>query len=426
MWTRELHGNGLLEGCLSIATRTATRHRVPLFRRDLRDTLRAVTRLLSTDDLFARLVAFDTTSRNSNLPLVDFLSGYLDRPNISLLRNASADETKANLLVTVGPPSDPETRDGLTLSGHTDVVPAEEPEWNSDPFALTDGGDRWIGRGACDMKGFVALAVNRAVRLAERPPTRPLVLLFTYDEEVGTLGARRFVETFEGASTLPRRTIIGEPTALRAVRMHKGHLKLRIIFHGVPAHSGYPHLGKNAIEPAGAAIVALTALRAELEREGGPNADAFPEVPYVALNVAMVHGGVATNIVPDRCTVDVGLRVLPGMRGADLVDRVRAALSAALGAERFELEVSGESPPLLLDAASDVHRAVCSEIDQRASLSVSFATDAGWFQSAGLECVIFGPGSIEVAHKPNESVPKGDLARADAVLERLVERYCVA
>jgi len=380
--------------------------------------------LLANDKLLARLVAFDTTSRNSNLPLADFLADYLDRPGVAIARNPSADGTKTNLVVRVGPELDPNRRDGLVLSGHMDVVPAEEPEWRSDPFTLTDAGDRWIARGACDMKGFVALAANRLARVAAKPPVYPLMLLFTYDEEIGTLGARRFVETDASAAHLPRRAVIGEPTSLRAVRMHKGHLKLRLTFHGTAAHSGYPHLGVNAIEPAGKAIVALSRLRETLERERGSHAEAFPEVPYVALNVAQIAGGVATNIVPDRCVLDVGIRVLPGMAGNELAERVREAVAEALGGTPFALEVSGESPPLLLDANSDIHRAVCDAVHQRDTQSVSFATDAGWFQTAGMECVIFGPGTIEVAHKPNESLPKDEFARADALLEGLVHRFC--
>ncbi|HTQ81209.1 MAG TPA: M20/M25/M40 family metallo-hydrolase, partial [Thermoanaerobaculia bacterium] len=211
-------------------------------------------RLLSDSELLRRLVSFDSTSCNSNLPIAEFLAEYLDRPGARLARNPSPDGGKTNLLAWLGPEPAPAGKDrpGLVLSGHMDVVPAEEAGWQSDPFQLVDGGDRWFGRGTADMKGFIALSANLFAELAESPQalTAPLVLIFTYDEEVGTLGAKQLHDTYPVGRSLPASAIIGEPTSLRAVRLHKGHLKLRITLKGVSAHSGYPHLGVNAIEPA--------------------------------------------------------------------------------------------------------------------------------------------------------------------------------
>ncbi|MGH7526444.1 MAG: M20/M25/M40 family metallo-hydrolase, partial [Gemmatimonadales bacterium] len=158
-------------------------------------------------------MAFDSTSRESNLPLADFVSDYVDRPGVRITRNPSPDATKTNLLIGVGP-FDPEGA-GLMLSGHMDVVPATEPEWKTDPFTLTDVGDNHVGRGAADMKGFLALALNQLLALDPNRLGHPLMLLFTYDEEVGTLGARRFVETWPAPERLPRDVIIGEPTSLQ-------------------------------------------------------------------------------------------------------------------------------------------------------------------------------------------------------------------
>lgn len=386
--------------------------------------------VLSDADLLARLVAFDTTSRNSNLPLAEFLCGYLDRPGVRIVRQPSPDGTKANVVAWLGPEPD-QDRTGLVLSGHMDVVPAEEPEWRSDPFQLTDGGDRWLARGACDMKGFLAVAANAA--LAAAGPARlraPLVLVFTYDEEVGTLGARHLLESYPEGRLLPRSAIIGEPTSLRVARAHKGHLKMRITLHGQSAHSGYPHLGRNAIEPAGRVIGALTALRRTLEREDAPSAELFPEVPFVPLNVGTVHGGSAINVVPERCIVEVGVRPLPGMSSAVLAERVRGAVLAVLAEESQdpafepEIELLSDSPPMLLDAEAPIHRHLCSLVGQPAGATVSFATDAGWLQRLGLDCAIFGPGTIEVAHKPNEHVPKDELARARELVGVTVRRFC--
>lgn len=379
--------------------------------------------LLSDAELLARLVGFDSTSRNSNLPIADFLCEYLDRPGARIARNPSADGTKTNVIAWLGPEPEGDRR-GLVLSGHMDVVPAEEDGWRHDPFSLADEGDRWVGRGSCDMKGFLALAANLLAEADPRSWRAPLALVFTYDEEVGTLGAKRLTESLPEAARLPRSAIIGEPTSLRVARTHKGHTKLRVTLHGTSAHSGYPHLGANAIEPAGRVIVALTDLRHALEAERAPNRELFPEVPYVPLNVGTVHGGSAINVVPDRCVVEVGFRPLPGITSGELIERVSRAARAA--AEPFEptIELLSDSPPLLLDEASPIHRHLCTITGQDAGSSVSFATDAGWLQRLGIDCAIFGPGSIEVAHKPNEFLPKDEFATARGLLERTIRRFC--
>jgi acetylornithine deacetylase len=380
--------------------------------------------VLSDAELLARLVGFDSTSRNSNLPIADFLCDYLDRPGIRVSRHLSPDGAKANVIAWIGPEPTGD-RAGLVLSGHMDVVPADEDDWRSDPFTLTDAGDRFVARGSADMKGFLALAANQAVEAQADRLRSPLALVFTYDEEVGTLGARHFVETSPDGALLPRSAIIGEPTSLRVARVHKGHLKIRVTLRGQSAHSGYPHLGRNAIEPAGRVIGALAELRSALEGEPAPNRELFPEVPYVPLNVGTVHGGSAINVVPDRCAVELGVRPLPGVSSTALVERVARVAREAAAPFEPEIEVLSDSPPMLLDEEAPIHRALCSLVGQSAGSSVSFATDAGWLQTLGLDCAIFGPGSIEVAHKPNEFLPKGEFAAARGLLGQVIERFCL-
>jgi len=380
-------------------------------------------------ELLDRLVAFDSTSRNSNLPIADFICDYLDGPGVRVERVLSADESKTNLCITIGPPLDGDggaTRPGLVLSGHMDVVPAEEKEWRSDPFALREEDGRLVGRGACDMKGFLAVAMNAAARQTAASLAHPLVLLFTYDEELGTLGAHRFVEMWPDDASLPSAAIIGEPTSLRVVRMHKGHTKLRLTLLGETAHSGYPHLGVNTIEAAGRAIAVLTQLRETLESERPDHADDFPEVPYVAFNIATIEGGRAVNVVPDRCVIQIGYRVLPGTEGAVIAERTREVLAAALASDEYELQVEGESPPMLVPDGAPVLGVLSEEIGQADSHSVSYATDAGWLQNLGLECVIWGPGDIAVAHKPNEWVPIEELHRCATILDRVIGRFCAS
>lgn len=387
---------------------------------------------LADADLLGRLVAVDTTSHRSNLPLVELLADYLERPGVEIVTAPTADGAKANLLVRLGPApdgGDGDRRPGLVLSGHMDVVPALEEGWSSDPFELTDRGDRWVARGSADMKGFLALAANLARETDPASLTAPLVLLFTYDEEVGTLGAKHLVDGWAGVESrfgpLPRAAVIGEPTELAAVRLHKGHLKLRFRLTGRSAHSGYPHLGVNAIEAGGWAIAALAEMRTALAEERPAASVHFPEVPYAALNVGTVHGGSAVNVVPDRCEVEVGVRVLPGMDSDELARRVTAAVRQAVPpAVPVDAATLSDSPPLECPADAPVHRHLCTALGQDGERSVAFATDAGWLQRLGLDCVIFGPGSITVAHKPNEFLPKAQLAAARRRLEEMVQHFC--
>jgi acetylornithine deacetylase len=377
---------------------------------------------LHNTEILRRLVGFDSVSRNSNLPIADFIADTLDRPGVRVRRQRSPDGTKTNLIVETGPPVDPATRQGLVLSGHMDVVPAEEPEWQSDPFALIEREDRFIGRGSADMKGFLALAMSRIMAADAARLGAPLVLLFTYDEELGCIGAHHFAEHWPHPETLPRNVVIGEPTSLRAVRMHKGHLKLKLTVLGTTAHSGYPHLGHNAIEPVARAVSALSELRAALATERVASSVNFPEVPFVALNIGLINGGVAVNVVPDRCDVEIGLRVLPGMASEPLIARVRDVVARVLTGERWTLEMSGDSPPFMLDADRPVYRDITGLLDQRDQASVAFATDAGWLQTVGFDCVVCGPGDIAVAHKPNESLSIAEFHAAGRFLETVVHR----
>ncbi|MHC5024118.1 MAG: acetylornithine deacetylase [Planctomycetota bacterium] len=379
--------------------------------------------LLNDKELLGRLVEFESVSRRGNLEIADFVCDYLDRPGVHVTRIDSADGTRRNVVAATGGPA----RDGggLVLSGHLDVVPADEPDWDSDPFKLEERADRYVARGACDMKGFVALAMNRFVRWAADSLVNPLMLALTYDEELGSLGAQRLAEVWGDRPPLPRATIIGEPTSLRAVRMHKGHVTMRIEVTGAPAHSGSPHLGQNAIEDAGRVLAALADLRAELEQERTETSEFFPTVPYPVLNVARIDGGAALNVVPDRCTIDVGLRPLPGQQSSALVDAVRGRVRAASSHREIDVSVTHDNPPMLLPPEAPIYRTLCDLLGQSETIGVSFASDAGFLRRRlGLETVLMGPGSIEVAHRPNEFVPIDEFRRAGRILDDLVPRLC--
>jgi acetylornithine deacetylase len=376
---------------------------------------------LSDVELLRRLVAFDSTSARSNLPIADWIADYVAGPRVEVEHSRSADGRKTNLVVRCGPEPD-DARAGLVLSGHMDVVPPGEDGWDADPFTLAERNGDLVGRGACDMKGFLALAMNRALDVVDRLRA-PLVLLFTYDEELGCLGAQRFVTSGRSARALPRSVLIGEPTSLRAVRIHKGHVRVRLTVTGTSAHSAYPDRGVNAIEPAARAVSALADLRRQLEHERPAHGEHFPEAPFVALNVARIEGGTATNVVPDRCVIDVGIRTLPGTDTATVVERIRT--TAIREAPGCEVRMLNETPPLLVEENAPLHRELRDLLDQRDACAVSFASDGGVLARIGLEPVLFGPGSIAVAHRPNEYVPRHELSRAGDVVAELVRRFCV-
>ncbi|MEM6986386.1 MAG: M20 family metallopeptidase, partial [Pseudomonadota bacterium] len=300
------------------------------------------------------LVAFASVSSRSNLAIAEFIAERFRDVGARVELMPDATGKKANVFASLGPDVD----GGIVLSGHMDVVPALEAGWESDPFRLTECEGTLVGRGSTDMKGFLALAVNALARLDVDSLRQPLALLLTYDEEVGTLGAKRFVDTWPASQPLPRRTIIGEPTSLKVVRLHKGHLSYRVRFRGRAAHSGFPELGVNALEPLARAVLGLRSLARELRAERPANSESFPSVPYAPLNVATVHGGIAVNVVPEQAELTFGLRHLPGMEPAELERRIREALEKELGRTPFELRLECESPPMMAPEGGDFHHAL--------------------------------------------------------------------
>ncbi|GJM25467.1 MAG: acetylornithine deacetylase [Phycisphaerae bacterium] len=373
-------------------------------------------------EVFRRLIAFDTTSANSNVSAANDLASFLEDHGCRVDRFESDDGQKVNLVAHKGP----ECEGGLLLSGHLDVVPATEDGWDSDPFTLTEHDDRYVARGSADMKGFVALAACLLADIDASPMKTPLVGLFTHDEEVGTIGAQQFCRQWDQRYPLPSAGIIGEPTELSVVRMHKGHTKLRIDVTGTPAHSGYPHLGSNAIEKLGYVIGALTSLRKEFEARRCDSSKYYPQTPYIVLNQAVVEGGVAVNIIPGACSLTLGIRVLPGQSSTEAIEAVRRAIQAETDlADDVSISLIGDSPPLLTDASAEVNRRLCAHVGQTDTAAVSYASDAGPLATMGVDCVLYGPGSIEVAHKPNEYVPKDQLQRAWESLSGFTSKWCI-
>ena len=384
---------------------------------------------LSDLELLARLVSFDTTSATEQptRPLGDMVCDYLDLPEVRIERFDCGNDQE-NIHIAAGPPC--EDGEGLVLCGHVDCVPALEPEWESDPFELVQRGDRAFARGACDMKGFDAIAINLLRKRALAGDLRePLVLLLTCNEEIGTVGAGRFVEQWQGRP-IPRRTVIGEPTSLKPIRAHKGHLSITIAIGGRGGHSGFPDSGVNAIECAIPVLDTLSALRRELAGEQLEWRGLFPTAGYPVLSIANIAGGSAINVIPEACLIKAGVRLLPGQDSTAFLPRLLAMLPGARQVERGELTqvregeilvaVINDTPSFGTAADDPFLLEVIGLVDAAEDHGANYGTDAGRVQKLGCAPVVFGPGDISVAHKPNEWMPLDEFARTPELLERLV------
>lgn len=375
-------------------------------------------------EMTKRLVGFDTTSRNSNLELIDFVRDYLDGYGVKSELVFDEDRAKANLFATIGPPD----QGGIMLSGHTDVVPVDDQDWHSDPFELVEKDDRLYGRGSSDMKGFVATVLSLVPELAGRKLHTPIHLSFSYDEEVGCLGVRRLISVLAGRPNRPRLCIIGEPTMMQVGTAHKGKHTLRCHVHGHEAHSSLVHQGVNAIEAAAEIIARLKEI-ARRKRDQGPFDPDF-EPPYSTIHTGLIQGGTALNIVPRECTFDFEIRPLPGEDIAPMIDELRdLAVNHLLPEMRavrpdtdIIIEERSSAPALSTPADAEVTQLGAALTGANVTIKVPFGTEGGLFSAAGIPSIICGPGSIDQAHKPDEFVALDQIARCEAFLRRLIDR----
>jgi len=373
-------------------------------------------------DLRATLVGFDTTSRNSNLALIEWVEGYLDGLGVPHRRAPNTDGSKSNLLATIGPA----IPGGVVLSGHTDVVPVDGQPWSTEPFVLTERDGRLYGRGTCDMKGFLALALAAAPELS-RTARKPVHLAFSYDEEIGCLGAPAMIEVIRRELPTPAAVVVGEPTNMEAVNGHKGIATFHVTVTGRECHSSQPHLGVSAVMEAVKLMASLNALSARLQDEADPASPFTPRGP--TLTIGIVHGGTAHNIIARECHFVFDVRS-PGPRTPQEIVAPflaeAAAMDAALKARAPEagvvVEMRTDVPPFRPEpdgAAEAFARRMTG--DNGPPRVVAFAAEAGQFQQAGFSTVICGPGSIDQAHQPDEFVEIAQMQRGAAFMRRLIE-----
>ena len=380
-------------------------------------------RLEAVISLLEQLVAFDTESSKSNLPIIDHIESYLRARDVQCVRVPNATGDKAALFATIGPMVD----GGIVLSGHTDVVPVAGQQWTSDPFRLRREAGRLYARGACDMKGFDALALAmvdefRALRLK-----RPIHLLLSYDEETTCLGPVDTIKRFGQDLPMPAAVIVGEPTQMQVADAHKSVATYITHVRGHEAHSSNPALGANAIEAACALVTSLYGFMDELMRQGDPSGRFVPGSSTIS--VGTIHGGTARNILARDCAFHWEFRGLPGVAqdaalqhletvaARDVLPRLQRYAPDAHIKTEIEIEVPGLAP----QPGSLAETLAFKAARQNATVAVSYATEAGRFQKAGIATVVCGPGSIDQAHQPDEFIEESQLVEGISFMRRLAQ-----
>ncbi len=375
-------------------------------------------------EFIKKLVAFDTTSRESNLALIEYIQDVLDRLGVESTLVHNEEGTKANLYATLGDPETP----GIMLSGHTDVVPVDGQAWDTDPFQVTEKDGKLYGRGTADMKSFIAIVLAFLPDFQERGLKTPIHLAFSYDEEVGCIGVRRLIDKLNEAPVKPAMCIVGEPTSMQVVTGHKGKRSFTAEVRGLEAHSALAPKAVNAIEYAAEMISYLKGMARRIEADGPY--DELYDVTHSTVHTGVISGGTQLNIVPKSCRFEFEFRYLaeddPGAMEKEIRDYVTDTLEPAMHAVSPEtgitINCTNDMPGLEMDPGDDVVAFVKALAGRNDHAKVAFGTEAGLFQStAQIPTVVCGPGAIAQAHKPNEFITLEQVKRGEDFMGKLVE-----
>ncbi len=377
--------------------------------------------LETTKQILSDLIAFPTVSVDSNLDMISYLAARLKDCGAKV--EIFHDETgkKANLFATLGP----EVDGGIVLSGHSDVVPVTDQDWTSDPFVMEERDGRLYGRGTCDMKGFIAATVTMAPHFAQRVTDTPVHFAFTYDEETGCIGAGHLVEALKERNIKPRLAIIGEPTSMRIIEGHKGCHEYSTRFQGLEGHGSAPDLGVNAVEYAARYVSRLLELKAKLTTMA-PDTSRF-EPPWSTVNVGAIHGGSVHNVIAPKAQVDWEMRPVQASDATFVKEALKAycedellpAMRKVYPDAQIDTEVVGEVAGLIPEDDNEARKLLMKLTGANGADLVPFGTEAGLFQSMGMDVVVCGPGSIEQAHKADEFIALDQLADCLELLEKL-------
>ena len=375
-------------------------------------------------EMIERLVGFDTTSRDSNLELINFVAGYLHGHGVDsdIIRDSSGE--KANLHAIIGPARD----GGIVLSGHTDVVPVDGQDWTSDPFTMRNADGRLYGRGTADMKSFIAIGLAMVPEFLDRELSIPIHFALSYDEEVGCLGVHGLLPQLSATATRPSVCIVGEPTEMKVVNAHKGVRVITTRLRGFEAHSSATHIGVSAVMYAAELIAFLGAIAEEMKGRADPESRFDP--PYTTLNVGAIRGGTAVNIIAKDCEFFWEHRIVPGTDEDEILSRFRHhAMSEVLPRMRavspeadITIEEVAKVRPLVPQDGSPAETLVLALTRSNQTYTVAYGTEGGIIQTdGGVPTVICGPGSIMQAHKPNEFIALSEIAACETFMRRLLD-----
>lgn len=383
---------------------------------------------MNTLDWLSRLIGFDTTTRNSNLALIDFVKDYLNQQNISSRLSYDPNEQKANLFATL-PGHDGNVQGGLIFSGHTDVVPVDGQLWDTDPFVMKQIKDRLYGRGTSDMKGFIAVALSLIPELQNLKLSHPIHFALSYDEEIGCRGAPFMISDFQASGIKPKACIVGEPSNMRPVIAHKGIQVFRCKVHGQAAHSSLTPEGCNAIDYAAELIRYIREFANQL-RQAGPFDQAY-DVPFTTISTNMIKGGAANNIIPEFCEFNFEFRNLPQVAPNKIINQIESHVDRVLFPKMqlenpsagIEFEKLGTVPSFESSPDAVIYQLARSISGEQDIVKVAYATEAGLFQGAGIPTIICGPGSIEQAHRANEYVSLEQLDKCKNFLLKIAQAF---
>lgn len=376
----------------------------------------------STEDLLQKLVAFDTTSRKSNIDLIEFTANHLSKYGVHSQVIFNDTKTKANLFATIGPPRD----GGIVLSGHTDVVPVDGQDWDTNPFILHEADGKLFGRGTADMKGFCAVVLSMVPEFLSRELLLPIHLAFSYDEEVGCLGVHSIIPQVKIPGMEPKAVIVGEPTSMRVVNAHKGIQAFNTKITGLEAHSSATHKGVNAVMVAADLIHFLSRIEKEQRALADPQSRFDP--PYTSVHVGPISGGTALNIIPKNCNFIWEYRILPGANENEIIEKFNEYVETKILPDMKKISTScnietvnlAKVPPLIPADGSDVETLMMALVGANQSFAVSYGTEAGIFQNAGVPAVVCGPGDIMQAHRPNEFISRAQLKACRNFLRKVL------
>jgi acetylornithine deacetylase len=379
----------------------------------------------TTEEMLAKLISFDTTSRDGNIPLIAWVEDYLDQWGVPHFRVDYEAGLKTNLFATIGP----DIAGGIVLSGHTDVVPVDGQAWTSNPFEMVERDGKLYGRGTCDMKGFIAVALALVPQLVKAKLKLPIHFAWSCDEEVGCKGVRPLVAHMRDHMKKPKAVIVGEPTSMQVVNAHKSAVTFSTDVTGHEAHSSLTDRGVNAIMVAGELISEIGRMREDLIARGDPSSRFNP--PYSTIHVGVIAGGTAKNIIPRNCSFQWETRLLPKADPEEMpirLDAFAAKLEPAMKAVAPEAGIvstrTNYVPGLAPEVDSPAEHLALHLAEANGTHAVSYCTEAGLFQEIGIPAIICGPGSIEQAHKPDEWIEVSELRKCEVFMGRLISHCC--